>query len=299
MIAAFGVTTLLGAFLLFEVQPLVSKAILPWFGGVPAVWTTCMLFFQVLLLAGYVYAHLLQRWFSPRNQATVHLAVVIVAAMVLPILPGAAWRPPDGSNPAWQILLLLAGTVGLPYFALSATSPLVQTWFSGSLPGRSPYRLYALSNFGSLVALLSYPLVIEPALDLPRQSSTWTAGFLLYGVFCLAALACVWRLGWREPEDLAIQDALSGHATQSARSDVAGPADLARPAGLGVTDAVGLDEPRLSRRGGRAAALGRSPGALLAVVHYLLRSCPLVRPSGLGHGGRARPARGGIHRLFQ
>ncbi len=215
-IAAFGITTLLGAFLLFQVQPLVSKAILPWFGGAPAVWTTCMLFFQVLLLAGYVYAHLLQRWFSPQNQATVHLAVVVVAAMVLPVLPGAAWRPPDGSNPAWQILLLLAGTVGLPYFALSATSPLVQTWFSGSLPGRSPYRLYALSNLGSLVALLSYPLVIEPALDLPRQSSTWTAGFLLYGVFCAAALACVWRLGWRK-QDLAIQDALSGHATQSAR----------------------------------------------------------------------------------
>ena len=192
-------TTLAGAFLLFEVQPLVSKAILPWFGGVPAVWTTCMLFFQVLLLGGYVYAHLLGRWLSARNQAAVHLAIVLVAATVLPILPGVEWRPPDGSNPTWRILLLLAGTVGLPYFALSATSPLVQTWFSGSLPKSSPYRLYALSNLGSLAALLGYPLAIEPMLDLPRQSTSWTAGFLVYAVFCAAALACVWRLGKKGP----------------------------------------------------------------------------------------------------
>ena len=228
LIAAFGFTTLLGAFLLFEVQPLISKAILPWFGGVPAVWTTCMLFFQVLLLAGYIYAHLLQRWLSARNQATVHLAVVIVAAMVLPILPGVEWRPPDGSSPTWRILLLLAGTVGLPYFALAATSPLVQTWFRGSLPGRSPYRLYALSNLGSLVALLAYPLAIEPALDLPRQSSAWTVLFVLYAVACAAALVCVWagrpsspaewhalkgRSGSPDVASRAPDHALSGRAT--------------------------------------------------------------------------------------
>jgi len=191
-IAVFGVTILVSAFLLFQVQPLVSKAVLPWFGGCPAVWTTCMLFFQVVLFAGYVYAHLLQRWLAPRRQVAVHLAVV-VGALALPILPGTCWKPLDDSNPTWQILLLLAGTVGLPYFALSATSPLVQAWFSGAWPGRSPYRLYALSNFGSLAALLSYPFVFEPAFDLPMQSVLWSWAFVLYAALCAAILAGLWR----------------------------------------------------------------------------------------------------------
>ena len=192
-IAAFGVTILAGAFLLFQVQPLVSKAILPWFGGCSAVWTTCMLFFQVVLFAGYCYAHLLQQWLTPRRQAAVHLAVVVAGLALLPILPGAQWKPHDGSNPTWQILLLLAGTVGLPYFALSATSPLVQSWFSGVWPDRSPYRLYALSNAGSLAALLSYPFVFEPAFGLPTQSLLWSGLFVLYAVLCVASLASVWR----------------------------------------------------------------------------------------------------------
>ncbi len=192
-IAAFGVTILIGAFLLFQVQPLVSKAILPWFGGCPMVWTTCMLFFQVVLFAGYCYAHLLQQWLTPRRQAAVHLLVVVAALTLLPILPGTYWKPHDSSNPTWQILLLLAGTVGLPYFALSATSPLVQLWFSGVWPDRSPYRLYALSNAGSLAALLSYPFVFEPAFDLPKQSLLWSGLFLLYAVLCVASLVSVWR----------------------------------------------------------------------------------------------------------
>jgi hypothetical protein len=192
-IAAFGITILTGAFLLFQVQPLVSKAILPWFGGCPAVWTTCMLFFQVVLFAGYCYAHLLQQWLTPRRQAAVHLIVVAAALALLPILPGTYWKPHDGSNPTWQILLLLGGTVGLPYFALSATSPLVQAWFSGVCPDRSPYRLYALSNAGSLAALLSYPFVFEPAFALRTQSLLWSSLFVLYAVLCAASLASVWR----------------------------------------------------------------------------------------------------------
>ncbi len=192
-IAVFGVTILAGAFLLFQVQPLVSKAILPWFGGCSAVWTTCILFFQVVLFAGYCYAHLLQQWLSPRRQAAVHLAVVVAGLALLPILPGAYWKPHDALHPTWQILLLLAGTVGLPYFALSATSPLVQAWFSGVWPDRSPYRLYALSNAGSLAALLSYPFLFEPAFDLPTQSLLWSGSFVLYAVLCVASLASVWR----------------------------------------------------------------------------------------------------------
>lgn len=193
-VATFGLTILVSAFLLFQVQPLVSKAILPWFGGCPAVWTTCMLFFQTLLFAGYVYAHLLQRWLAPRNQVFVHLALVAAALVMLPIAPGPSSKPEDISNPTWQILLLLTMKVGLPYFALSATSPLVQAWFSSANPGRSPYRLYALSNIGSLAALLSYPFVFEPALTLGRQSLLWSGAFVLYGALCAASLACLWQL---------------------------------------------------------------------------------------------------------
>lgn len=192
-VAAFGVTILTGAFLLFQVQPLVSKKILPWFGGCPAVWTTCMLFFQVVLFAGYSYAHLLQRWLSPRRQAMVHLLVVAMGLALLPILPGDFWKPQDVSNPTWCILLLLTGTVGLPYFALSATSPLVQAWFSNVLPDRSPYRLYALSNAGSLAALLSYPFLFEPAFDLRTQSFLWSGLFALYAVLCVVTLVSVWH----------------------------------------------------------------------------------------------------------
>jgi hypothetical protein len=191
--AAFSVTILVGAFLLFQVQPLVSKKILPWFGGCPAVWTTCMVFFQVVLFAGYFYAHLLQRWLTPRRQAVVHLVVVVSAAALLLVLPGTYWTPHDGSNPTWQILLLLSGMVGLPYFALSATSPLVQAWFSNVWPERSPYRLYSLSNAGSLAALLSYPFVFEPAFALPTQFWLWSGAFVVYGVLCATSLASVWR----------------------------------------------------------------------------------------------------------
>ena len=194
----FALTILLGAFLLFQVQPLVSKAILPWFGGCPAVWTTCMLFFQTLLFGGYLYAHLLQRWLVPRHQVAVHLVLVAVALAALPIIPGASDKPVDSSNPTGRILLLLAATVGLPYFALSATSPLVQAWFGTRCPGRSPYRLYALSNFGSLAALLTYPLFFEPALDLPSQSMLWSGAFLVYAALCAVSLACMWKLRDRQ-----------------------------------------------------------------------------------------------------
>jgi hypothetical protein len=193
-IAMFSVTILVSAFLLFQVQPLVSKVILPWFGGCPAVWTTCMLFFEVALFAGYLYAHLLQQWLRPRHQMIVHLALVVVAMALLPIAPSSYWKPIPGTNPTWQILLLLSATVGLPYFALSGTSPLVQAWFSGVWPERSPYRLYALSNFGSLAALLSYPFLFEPAFELSTQSILWSWAFVLYGVLCAAILMSSWRL---------------------------------------------------------------------------------------------------------
>ena len=190
----FALTILVGAFLLFQVQPLVSKAILPWFGGCPAVWTTCMLFFQTLLFGGYLYAHLLQRWLPPRHQVAVHLVLCAVALAALPIVPGPDAKPLDSTYPTARILLLLLTTVGLPYFALSATSPLVQAWFGARCPGQSPYRLYALSNFGSLAALMSYPLFFEPAFDLTRQSALWSGAFVTYAALCAVSLACMWKL---------------------------------------------------------------------------------------------------------
>ena len=150
-----AVTILTSAFLLFQVQPIISKTILPWFGGSPAVWTTCVLFFQVLLLGGYAYAHLLTKYSSPLWQGRIHAALLAVAVLTLPIVPGEAWKPADGNLPALRILLLLAAKVGTPYFLLSSSGPLVQSWFALVYPGRSPYRLYALSNIGSLGALLT------------------------------------------------------------------------------------------------------------------------------------------------
>jgi hypothetical protein len=190
---AFAATILLSAFLLFQVQPLISKFILPWFGGCPAVWTTCMLFFQVVLFAGYAYAHLAGSRMTTRWQAAAQIAILLAAVALLPIAPGDSWKPSGSEAPAWRILLLLLATVGLPYFVLSTTSPLVQVWFSRSYPGRSPYRLYALSNFGSLAALLSYPFVFEPAFDLPRQSWLWSAAFAAYVILC--GICAVWLWG--------------------------------------------------------------------------------------------------------
>ena len=183
-LANYVLTTLASALLLFEVQPIISKFILPWFGGSPAVWTTCMVFFQTLLFAGYAYAHLSERFLSPRWQAVVHVGLLATAMWLLPIAPDASWKLDTDGAPTWRILCLLAASVGLPYFALSATGPLVQAWFCRSFPGRSPYRLYAISNFGSLLALVAYPFYVEPHFAVGWQASIWGAGFLLFAGLC-------------------------------------------------------------------------------------------------------------------
>ncbi len=178
------------AFLLFQVQPLISKIILPWFGGSPAVWTTAMLFFQVVLLAGYAYAHLVMRWRSRGGQLFVHVLLLFTATLTLPIQPHESWKPRGEGDPALRILALLTVTVGLPYFLLSSTGPLVQAWFARVYPGRSPYRLYALSNVGSLAALLTFPFVFEPALSSPAQARLWSIGFMGFAL-ASATLAAV------------------------------------------------------------------------------------------------------------
>ncbi len=160
-VAVFACAIFTSAFLLFQVQPLIGKFILPWFGGTPAVWTTCMLVFQVLLFAGYAYAHFTSQYLSNRSQAILHLALLAGAMCILPITPDASWKPAPADSPAWRIILLTICTVGLPYFLLSSTGPLLQRWFSCTHADISPYRLYALSNVGSLLALLSYPVFFE------------------------------------------------------------------------------------------------------------------------------------------
>src|SRR5437899_11607578 len=185
----YAVTIFLSAFLLFQVQPLIAKMILPWFGGIAAVWTICMLFFQVLLLAGYVYSHAyVGRSFAARRY--VHMAPLVLAAASLPLAASAAWKPPGGEDPTLLIIGLLATSVGLPYFVLSTTGPLVQAWRARSHPAGTPYRLFALSNLGSMLALLSYPLLVEPLLALGTQAAIWSAGFVLFALLC-ALLA--WR----------------------------------------------------------------------------------------------------------
>ena len=191
---SFGVAIATGAFLVFQVQPIVSKRILPWFGGSPAVWTTCMLFFQVVLFGGYLYAHGLTKLFSPRRQGLVHTLLVCVALLALPIIPDVSWKPLTGEEPSLRILMLLAVSVGLPYFVLSATGPLMQSWFAHVTLGRSPYRFFALSNLGSLLALLSYPLLFEPIWTVATQGVFWTLTFAVYALSCGA---CIWHL-WRD-----------------------------------------------------------------------------------------------------
>ncbi|HOX44301.1 MAG TPA: fused MFS/spermidine synthase [Myxococcota bacterium] len=192
----FGLTIFLGAALLFSVQPLLAKRLLPWFGGGPAVWSACMLFFQVVLLLGYAWAHALDRRQPARRQAWAQGGLLATALLGLglqvllwdaPLLPGQGWMPADSRWPAGRILLLLGLAVGLPALALGAASPLLQAWHRRACPGKPTYRLYALSNAGSLLALVAYPFLLEPALGLRAQAWAWGG---LFALFALGVLAC-------------------------------------------------------------------------------------------------------------
>jgi hypothetical protein len=183
----------LGAFLLFQVQPIIAKAILPWFGGAPAVWTTCMLFFQSLLLVGYAYAHASTRLLRPRMQGGLHLVLLALALYFLPVAPAEGGKPTGSAAPVLEILALLGRSVALPYLLLSASSPLLQAWSALGPGGPSPYRLYALSNAGSMLALLSYPVAIEPWLSTRGQEYAWSAAFGGFAVLCAICVRALWR----------------------------------------------------------------------------------------------------------
>lgn len=186
----FALAIFLSAFLLFQVQPLIARYILPWYGGSPTVWTTCLLFFQCGLLGGYAYAHALVTFLRERRklQIGIHLVLLAVALIALPVTPEEGLKPAGAlSNPIPGILKLLTFAVGLPYFLLSASGPLLQHWFAESYPDRSPYRLYAISNVGSILGLLTYPFLIEPALTVTSQTVAWSIAF---GIYALTATGC-------------------------------------------------------------------------------------------------------------
>lgn len=179
----YAVTIFLSAFLLFQVQPLIAKIILPWFGGSAAVWSAAMMFFQLSLLAGYGYAHFLGKA-KARTQMIVHGGLLLVSCFLLPILPSPSWKPDAVGDPTLRILMLLAATIGLPYFILSSTTPLLQVWYVRRTGNQVPYRLFALSNFGSMLALLSFPFLVEPNLVSSMQAYTWSGLYVAFALLC-------------------------------------------------------------------------------------------------------------------
>jgi hypothetical protein len=218
VLLVYTASIFVSALLLFSVQPLFAKMVLPRLGGSPAVWSVAMVFFQSLLLAGYVYAHVLMRIKSRVIPILVHVVLLIVAFSTLPLAIAARWGDPPTSGYALWLLGLFVASIGLPFFALAANNPLLQAWFvrTGHPDGADPYFLYASSNIGSFLALLSYPLVLEPVFTLRTQNLIWTGG---YGLLIVLIAASGFLL-WRAPASVAV--------TGAAESDAPAPSWLLR-----------------------------------------------------------------------
>ncbi|MET0508251.1 MAG: fused MFS/spermidine synthase, partial [Burkholderiaceae bacterium] len=243
----YAATIALSAFLLFLVQPVIARQILPWFGGSAAVWTTCMVFFQVALLFGYAYSDWIIRRLSPTRQALMHSVLLVVSLAFLPIVVPEAMKPADANQPAGRILLMLTATIGLPYLMLATTGPLVQAWFTRRYQSARVYRLYALSNVASMLALIAYPPVIEPNATGHAQSVGWSTG---YALFVGLAIAAAWfsrkatlpltaatsplTAAAAKPGTAASAPAMASPATTSAVA--AGRADVATAAPLAIAE---------------------------------------------------------------
>jgi hypothetical protein len=200
----FATTVFLSAFLLFQIQPIVAKMILPWFGGSSSVWSVCIVFFQTALLAGYAYVHVLHKNLQPHRQALLHGVLLLISLALLPVAANPAWKAAAVDTPTLAVIGVLAGAVGVPYVLLSTTGPLMQAWYArtvGAGLGAQPYRLYALSNLASMLALLSYPVLVEPAMAVGHQALLWSAGYALFALTCGATALFVWRhlAGHRTP----------------------------------------------------------------------------------------------------
>jgi spermidine synthase len=215
----FAGTIFLSAALLFLVQPLIAKQILPWFGGSAAVWSICMVFFQVLLLAGYAYSDWVSRHLAPRTQAMLHTALLAASLTFLPIVAAAHWKPGGNEDPTWWILGLLGATIGLPYFLLSTTGPLVQSWVARTMLSAQVYRYFSLSNLASLLALVSYPFVIEPHARLLVQAQAWSVGYAAFAVLCVASAWYFARHAQALPAAVSQQAGADAAAPQPARRE--------------------------------------------------------------------------------
>lgn len=220
----FALTVLVSSFLLFLVQPIIAKQIVPWFGGSAAVWTTCLAFFQMVLLAGYAYSDAIQR-LKPKAQSILHLTLLVISLLALPIVAGDQWKPAGDEDPFWRILGLLLVTIGLPYFMLSTTGPLIQSWFAREqrdpAVAKRAYRLFALSNFGSLLGLLAYPFAIEPWVSTRLQATTWSA---FYGLFVVLTAIVAIRSSQR-----GVAASHQGHSLETSTSNLAADRQLVRP----------------------------------------------------------------------
>src|ERR687886_544079 len=196
MMALFSLTIFLSAGLLFLIEPMFAKFVLPSFGGTPAVWTGSMMFFQAALLSSYLYVHATAAKLGARKHAVVRLVVMLLPLLVLPLaVPAAQWAPPADSNPLLWLLGLLLVSVGLPFFAVAATNPLIQRWLSETdhPAAKDPYFLYRASNLGSVIGLLGYPLVVEPSLRLVNQGIVWSVGYLVLVVLVFGSAVMLWR----------------------------------------------------------------------------------------------------------
>jgi SAM-dependent methyltransferase len=217
----YACTIFTSAFLLFLVQPIIAKQILPWFGGSAAVWTTCLVFFQLALLAGYAYTDFTTRKLKPRTQVILHIALLLASLAVLPIVADVSWKPAGNEDPGARIIGLLFATIGLPYLLLSTTGPLVQAWFARSFPQSTVYRLFALSNLASMLALISYPFVFETWIATATQAYAWSAGYGLFAVLC--ATSAIYSLRTNAITEIPLASAA---ATAAAESPAPGKLDL-------------------------------------------------------------------------
>jgi SAM-dependent methyltransferase len=241
IVVLFGFTIFLSSFLLFLIQPVFAKLILPWFGGAAGVWITCLVFFQVALLLGYLYAHFVAERLAPRSQALLHIGLLAASLFVLPVIPGPAWKPGAGDDPALRILALLTVVLGLPYFLLSTTGPLLQSWYSRRWPDSQPYRMFALSNAGALIALCSYPVWIEPRLATRTQDGLWSIAFAGFAIFCAQAAWIGMRpRGSAGEYDSSIEEVPAGEAAPAAASAQKNDAEQSDVAGAGADE----DSPR-------------------------------------------------------
>ena len=274
----YAATIFVSAFLLFLVQPVVAKQILPWFGGSAAVWTTCLVFFQTALLAGYAYSDYVVRRLGARAQVKLHTVLLVASVALLPIVPGAHWKPTGSESPPWLILGMLAATIGLPYFLLSTTSPLVQVWFARARPRASPYRLFALSNLASMLALVGYPFLLEPWAPTRAQAIGWSIAYALFVGLCAAA-------GWSSLKHAAAPAVVAPPDNAASREDgvpeeppptIAAPDPVVRSGRDRVAPVARRVQPHHAEHRRRAVAVARPARDLSPHVHPLLRRQGLV-----------------------